>query len=340
MVSNTILMCPSCSPVDDQKSLPPVPITNKPPELVEIPKHEKIKPPPHPSSNPKNPYHQYWKTGHNNLKELYRLGRKLGEGQFGTTFLCVEKKTGKKYACKSISKKNLTTEEDVEDVKREIKIMQYLAASAVVGGHHPNVITIKGAYEDMKAIHLVMELCEGGELFDRIGQYTEKKAAEIARMIVDAVETCHSLGVMHRDLKPENFMFVNRKEDSPLKLIDFGFSVFFKPGETFEDIVGSPHYVAPEVVLGKPYGPEADVWSAGVIIYIMLSGGMFPFWAETEEGVFEQILYTELDFLSDPWPSVSESAKDLVKKMLVRDPKRRLTARQVLCHPWVDCVAP
>ncbi|OVA16039.1 Protein kinase domain [Macleaya cordata] len=305
-------MCPPCSPGDDQKSLPPVP---------------------NPPANP----NQCMKTGHHNLKELYRLGRKLGKGQFGTTFVCVEKETGKKYACKSISKKTLTTKKDVEDVRREIQIMQYLAATA--RGHHPNVITIKGAYEDAKAIHLVMELCEGGQLFDRIGHYTEKKAAEIARMIVDAVETCHSLGVKHRDLKPENFMFVNRKEDSPLKMIDFGISVFFKPGETFDDLVGSPHYIAPEVVLGKPYGPKADVWSAGLIIYIMLSGGKFPFLAETVVGVFEKILYTELDFLSDHWPSVSESAKDLVKKMLVRDPKRRLTTRQVLCHPWIDCVA-
>ncbi|KAI3447384.1 hypothetical protein Pfo_004049 [Paulownia fortunei] len=265
-----------------------------------------------------------------NLKEIYSLGRKLGQGQFGTTFLCMEKATNKEFACKTIAKRKLTTEEDVEDVRREIQIMHHLAG-------HPNVISIVGAYEDGVAVHVVMELCAGGELFDRItqrGHYTERKAAELARLIVGVVEACHSLGVMHRDLKPENFLFVNEHEDSPLKTIDFGLSVFFKPGETFSDVVGSPYYVAPEV-LRKHYGPECDVWSAGVIIYILLSG-VPPFWDETEQGIFEQVLRGELDFVSEPWPSISESAKDLVRRMLVRDPKKRLTAHQVLCHPWVQ----
>uniref|UniRef100_A0A5B7B5X0 non-specific serine/threonine protein kinase n=1 Tax=Davidia involucrata TaxID=16924 RepID=A0A5B7B5X0_DAVIN len=269
------------------------------------------------------------KTG--NLKDIYSLGRKLGQGQFGTTFLCVEKKAnGKELACKSIAKRKLTTEEDVEDVRREIQIMHHLAGN-------PNVITIVGAYEDAVAVHVIMELCSGGELFDRIvqrGHYTERKAAELARIIVGVVEACHSLGVMHRDLKPENFLFVNQEEESPLKTIDFGLSVFFRPGETFTDVVGSPYYVAPEV-LRKQYGPECDVWSAGVIIYILLSG-VPPFWDETEQGIFEQVLKGELDFVSEPWPTISDSAKDLVKSMLVRDPKKRLTAHQVLCHPWVQ----
>ncbi|CAM8960762.1 unnamed protein product [Rhodiola kirilowii] len=271
-----------------------------------------------------------------NIKEHYTFGRKLGQGQFGTTFLCVEKTTGKEYACKTIAKRKLLTDEDVEDVRREIQIMHHLAG-------HTNVVSIKGAYEDPMAVHLVMELCAGGELFDRIikrGHYTERKAADLTRVIVGVVEACHSLGVMHRDLKPENFLFVNQQEDSLLKTIDFGLSMFFKPGDKFSDVLGSPYYVAPEV-LRKRYGPEADVWSAGVILYILLSG-VPPFWAESEEGIFEQVLHGELDFSSDPWPSISESAKDLVRRMLVRDSKKRLTAYEVLCHPWiqVDGVAP
>ena len=164
------------------------------------------------------------KTG--NLKDRFSLGRKLGQGQFGTTFLCLEKGTNKEYACKSISKRKLTTQEDVEDVRREIRIMHHLAG-------HPNVISIVDAYEDAVAVHVVMELCAGGELFDRIiqrGHYTERKAAELARVIVGVVEACHSLGVMHRDLKPENFLFVNHEEESLLKTIDFGLSMFFRPG--------------------------------------------------------------------------------------------------------------
>ncbi|KAH7300250.1 hypothetical protein KP509_24G053300 [Ceratopteris richardii] len=271
-----------------------------------------------------------------NLKDLYVLGRKLGQGQFGTTFLCIEKATGKEFACKSIAKRKLISQDDVDDVRREIQIMHHLSG-------HPNVVTIKGAYEDMTSVHLVMELCAGGELFDRIiqrGHYTERKAADLIKVIVGVVEACHSLGVMHRDLKPENFLFLNKTEDAPLKTTDFGLSIFFRPGETFHDVVGSPYYVAPEV-LRKNYGPAADVWSAGVILYILLSG-VPPFWAETEHQIFEQVLKGDLDFESDPWPVISESAKDLIRKMLVRNPQKRYTAHQVLCHPWIreDGVAP
>ncbi|CAL9124396.1 unnamed protein product [Musa acuminata var. zebrina] len=334
---------------------PSKPVTDAPqPVLIEETKPSKVpeadaNPAPHgnPTDQPKKPTHIrrassaaglqadfVLKSKTENLKEIYSLGRKLGQGQFGTTYLCVEKATGKEYACKSILKWKLTTEEDVEDVRREIQIMHHLSG-------HPNVISIKEAYEDAVAVHVVMELCAGGELFDRIiqkGHYTERKAAELARVIVGVVEACHSMGVMHRDLKPENFLFVNQMEDAPLKTIDFGLLSF--SGEIFTDVVGSPYYVAPEV-LKKMYGPAADVWSAGVIIYILLSG-VPPFWAETEQGIFEEVLHGSLDFQSDPWPSISESAKDLVRKMLVKDPRRRLTAHQVLCHPWVqiDGVAP
>ncbi|MQM07906.1 hypothetical protein Taro_040751 [Colocasia esculenta] len=271
-----------------------------------------------------------------NLRDLYHMGKKLGQGQFGTTFLCVEKSTGLQYACKSIPKRKLLCREDYEDVWREIQIMHHLS-------EHPNVVRIKGAYEDAVFVHLVMELCAGGELFDRIvqkGHYSERKAAQLIKTIVGVVEACHSLGVMHRDLKPENFLFVNEDEDAPLKATDFGLSVFYKPGDTFSDVVGSPYYVAPEV-LRKYYGPESDVWSAGVILYILLSG-VPPFWAETEAGIFRQILQGPLDFESEPWPCISDSAKDLIRNMLNRNPKKRFTAHEVLCHPWIvdDKVAP
>ncbi|GJM87527.1 hypothetical protein PR202_ga03491 [Eleusine coracana subsp. coracana] len=279
------------------------------------------------------------------LRELYSLGRKLGQGQFGTTYLCTDLATGASLACKSIAKRKLLTPEDVDDVRREIQIMHHLAG-------HGSVVTIKGAYEDPLYVHIVMELCEGGELFDRIvnrGYFSERKAAEIARVIVGVVEACHSLGVMHRDLKPENFLLLkppsrsNSKhqqdeeeeddDEASLKAIDFGLSVFFKPGQIFTDVVGSPYYVAPEV-LCKHYGPEADVWTAGVIIYILLSG-VPPFWAETQQGIFDAVLKGAIDFDSDPWPTISDSAKDLIRRMLRSPPADRLTAHQVLCHPWI-----
>ncbi|KAJ9559118.1 hypothetical protein OSB04_013732 [Centaurea solstitialis] len=276
------------------------------------------------------------KTETGNLKDLYILGKKLGNGQFGTTYLCIEKATGKEFACKTIAKRKLLTDEEEEEVRREIDIMHHLAG-------HPNVVTIKGAYEDAVSVYMVMELCAGGELFDRIverGYYSERKAADLAKTIVGVIEACHSLGVMHRDLKPENFLFVDEDEDSLLKAIDFGLSTFFKPGQVLTDVVGSPYYVAPEVLL-KKYGPEADIWSSGVILYILLCG-VPPFWADAEEDIFEEVLHGKLDFDVEPWPDISESAKDLIRKMLVRDPKKRITAHEVLCHPWisVDGVAP
>ena len=209
----------------------PLAVQNKPPEQITIPKEEQ----PTKSRKPQQikrvssaglKIESVLQTKTGNFKEFFVLGRKLGQGQFGTTFLCVEKATRQEYACKSIAKRKLVTDEDVEDVRREIQIMHHLAGN-------PNVISIKGAYEDAVAVHVVMELCKGGELFDRIikrGHYSERKAAELTRTIVGVVEACHSLGVMHRDLKPENFLLVNEEEDSLLKTIDFGLSIFFKPG--------------------------------------------------------------------------------------------------------------
>ncbi|KAK9129377.1 hypothetical protein Sjap_009864 [Stephania japonica] len=141
------------------------------------------------------------------------------------------------------------------------------------------------------------------------------------------------MGVMHRDLKPENFLFVNSEEDSALKAIDFGLSVFIEEGKVYREFVGSAYYVAPEV-LGRSYGKEADVWSAGVILYILLCGAP-PFWAETEKGIFDAILEGHVDFKSSPWPSITQAAKDLIKKMLTWDPKLRITAADALEHPWL-----
>lgn len=166
------------------------------------------------------------------FKQFYSLGKEIGHGRYGKTFLCVEKLSGKQYACKCIAKRRLVTMEDVEDVRKEIQIMHHVAGN-------PNIIEIKGAYEDPVAVFVVMELCSGGELFDRIlsrGHYSEKKAAQLARTILTVVQDCHSLGVFHRDLKPENFLFVDENEESPMKTIDFGLSEFFKPGILFNSL--------------------------------------------------------------------------------------------------------
>ncbi|XP_019154469.1 PREDICTED: calcium-dependent protein kinase 10-like isoform X2 [Ipomoea nil] len=264
------------------------------------------------------------------ISDKYILGRELGRGEFGVTYLCTDRETREALACKSISKKKLRTAVDIEDVRREVAIMSSLP-------DHPNIVKLRATYEDDEAVHLVMELCEGGELFDRIvarGHYSERAAAAVAKTIAEVVRMCHANGVMHRDLKPENFLFANKKENSMLKAIDFGLSVFFKPGEKFSEIVGSPYYMAPEV-LKRNYGPEVDIWSAGVILYILICG-VPPFWAETEQGVALAILRGVIDFKREPWPQVSESARSLVRQMLEPDPKKRLTAQQVLDHPWIQ----
>jgi len=254
------------------------------------------------------------------VRSTYTIGKELGRGQFGVTHLCTHKQTGQQYACKTIAKRKLVNKEDIEDVQREAQIMYHLI-------EQPNIVQLMGAYEDKNSVHFVMELCAGGELFDRIiakGHYTERAAASLLRTIVQIVHTCHSMGVIHRDLKPEN---------APLKATDFGLSVFYKEGEVFKDIVGSAYYIAPEV-LKRRYGPEVDIWSIGVMLYILLCG-VPPFWAESENGIFNAILRGHVDFTSEPWPSISNGAKDLIRKMLNSDPKQRLTAYQVLDHPWI-----
>ncbi|CAO2842545.1 unnamed protein product [Amaranthus hypochondriacus] len=263
------------------------------------------------------------------IRSHYRLGKELGRGQFGITYLCVENSTGQSYACKSILKRKLVTKSDKEDIKREIQILQHLSGQ-------PNIVEFKGVYEDRQSVHVVMELCAGGELFDRIiaqGHYSERAAASICRQIVKVVQICNFMGVLHRDLKPENFLLASKDDGAMLKATDFGLSVFIEEGKKYRDVVGSAYYVAPEV-LRRNYGKEIDIWSAGIMLYILLSG-VPPFWAESERGIFDAILKGEIDFESDPWPTISKSAKDLVKKMLNPDPKKRITPAEVLEHPWM-----
>ncbi|KAK6917298.1 EF-hand domain [Dillenia turbinata] len=158
------------------------------------------------------------------VRAFYTLGKELGRGQFGITYYCTENSTGLPYACKSILKRKLVSVNDKEDIRREIQIMQHLTGQA-------NIVEFKGAYEDKHSVHLVMELCAGGELFDRIiaqGHYSERAAASICRAIVNVVHICHFMGVMHRDLKPENFLLASKDEKAMLKATDFGLSVFIE----------------------------------------------------------------------------------------------------------------
>ncbi|WVZ13424.1 hypothetical protein V8G54_010990 [Vigna mungo] len=265
-----------------------------------------------------------------NLKDRYVLGEQLGWGQFGVIRACSDKLTGEVLACKSIAKDRLVTSDDLRSVKLEIEIMARLSG-------HPNVVDLKAVYEEEGFVHLVMELCAGGELFHRLekhGWFSESEARVIFRHLMQVVLYCHENGVVHRDLKPENILLATRSSSSPIKLADFGLATYIKPGQSLHGLVGSPFYIAPEVLAGA-YNQAADVWSAGVILYILLSGTP-PFWGKTKSRIFEAVKAASLKFPLEPWDRISESAKDLIKGMLCTDPSRRLTAQEVLDHCWME----
>eukprot|EP00191_Tetraselmis_sp_GSL018_P003666 CAMPEP_0177621010 /NCGR_PEP_ID=MMETSP0419_2-20121207/27298_1 /TAXON_ID=582737 /ORGANISM="Tetraselmis sp., Strain GSL018" /LENGTH=488 /DNA_ID=CAMNT_0019120781 /DNA_START=215 /DNA_END=1678 /DNA_ORIENTATION=- len=303
----------------------------------------------------------YWFDFTRGFTEHFTVGDKLGEGAYGCTHICFEKSTGHEYAVKILRKEGMQPE-DREAVQKEVKILKTVSQSI------ENIVVLYGVFEDSTAVYLLLELCTGGELFDHIkeqGSFSEADAANIVRQILRVTAECHLNGIIHRDLKPENFLYASKGLDV-LKAIDFGLSDFFKPDTKFTRIVGSPYYVAPEVlkknygpaadvwsvgviayvllcggpyyvapeVLKKNYGPAADVWSVGVIAYVLLCGGP-PFWGETDEELFDSIIDDPLDLETDPWPDVSESAKDLLRRLLTKDGRLRLSASQALSHPWV-----
>ncbi|XP_052173617.1 CDPK-related kinase 1-like [Diospyros lotus] len=263
----------------------------------------------------------------------YEMGEEVGRGHFGYTCSAKGKRgslKGQDVAVKVIPKSKMTTAIAIEDVRREVKILRALTG-------HRNLVQFYDSYEDDDNVYAVMELCKGGELLDRIlsrgGKYSEEDAKAVIVQILSVVAYCHLQGVVHRDLKPENFLFTTKDEHSPLKAIDFGLSDYVKPDERLNDIVGSAYYVAPEV-LHRSYGTEADMWSIGVIAYILLCGSR-PFWARTESGIFRAVLKADPSFDEAPWPSLSSNAIDFVKRLLNKDYRKRLTAAQALSHPWL-----
>ncbi|KVI03435.1 hypothetical protein Ccrd_018271 [Cynara cardunculus var. scolymus] len=232
------------------------------------------------------------------LLSHYELGEEVGRGHFGYTCTAKGKKgsmKGHDVAVKVIPKSKMTTVIAIEDARREVKILRALTG-------HDNLVQFYDAYEDEDNVYIVMELCKGGELLDRIlargGKYSEEDAKAVMVQILRVTAYCHLQGVVHRDLKPENFLFTSKDEHSLLKAIDFGLSDYVKP--------------APEV-LHRSYGTEADMWSIGVIAYILLCGSR-PFWARTESGIFRAVLKADPNFDEAPWPSLSSDAVDFVKR--------------------------
>ncbi|KAL0387709.1 UNVERIFIED_CONTAM: Calcium and calcium/calmodulin-dependent serine/threonine-protein kinase [Sesamum radiatum] len=202
---------------------------------------------------------------------------------------------------------------------------------------HPNVIHLYDVCEDNGGVHLVLELCSGGELFDRIvaqERYNEAGAAAVVRQIAGGLAALHRAGVIHRDLKPENCLFLSKDEDSPLKIMDFGLSSVEDFTDPVVGLFGSIDYVAPEALSRDKISPKSDIWSLGVILYILLSGYP-PFIAQSNRQKQQIILNGQFSFYEKTWKNISSSVKQLITSLLKVDPDLRPSAEEILRHPWV-----
>ncbi|KAM8960452.1 calcium/calmodulin-dependent protein kinase type IV-like [Pelodytes ibericus] len=270
----------------------------------------------------------YWVDGsrrEKGLADFYTVGQELGRGATSAVFKCEEKGSQKPYAAKII-KKTI----DKKIVRTEIGVLLRLS--------HPNIIKLKDIFETSTEIALILELVTGGELFDRIverGYYSEKDAACVVHQILEAVSYLHANGVVHRDLKPENLLYADMSPDAILKIADFGLSKIVDDQVAMKTVCGTPGYCAPEILRGGPYGPEVDMWSVGVITYILLCGFEPFFDPRGDQYMYSKILNCDYEFISPWWDEISLNAKDLVQKLMVPDPQKRLTVSQALQHPWV-----
>lgn len=254
---------------------------------------------------------------------------KLGEGQFAVVRKAIDNKTGDHVAVKCIDISRLTAE-DEDALKVEVEVMKALS--------HDHLVKFIDFYEDSDYYFLVMEMMSGGELFTRIVErekYSEADAQVCVKTLTEAIQYCHSHNVVHRDLKPENILLANPSPDAPLKIADFGFAKFdHGHARQLGTACGTPGYVAPEILEGGKYGKEVDIWSLGVIFYILLCGYP-PFHDPNQAKLFEKIKAGEYDMDEEDWGAISPEAKDLVNKMLVVDPRHRYTCEQILAHTWI-----
>jgi calcium/calmodulin-dependent protein kinase I len=283
------------------------------------------------------------------IEDKYDVKDLLGTGAFSEVRLAVSKeRPNEMYAVKIIDKKALKGKEDSLD--NEIKVLRRFSKSVKRSDHsgtddknegqwltHPNIVQLLETFEDKSKVYLIMELVTGGELFDRIvqkGSYTEKDAAHLIRQVLGAVDYMHEQGVVHRDLKPENLLYYSTDDDSKIMISDFGLSKIEDSG-VMATACGTPGYVAPEVLAQKPYGKAVDVWSIGVISYILLCGYP-PFYDENDANLFAQILKGEFEFDSPYWDDISDSAKNFIRQLMCVDADKRYTCREALAHPWIS----
>lgn len=257
------------------------------------------------------------------IENDYIIGEECGSGAFATVRKVKSKVTGQIRALKIIKK---SKNQDSARMYLEVEILKKLI--------HPNIMQIFEFYEDKKNFYIITEICEGGELFDQIvqkGSFTEDEAAKVVKQILSAVNYIHSNNIVHRDLKPENILLDTAKNNI-IKIIDWGTARFFEKNKKMNKVSGTPYYIAPEVLFEK-YDEKCDVWSVGIIMYILLCGYP-PFNGDNDNEILNKIKIGKFVFPAEEWSGVSEEAKDLINCMLRFNPSERLSAADCLKHAW------
>jgi len=253
----------------------------------------------------------------------------LGEGHYGKVRECIHRRTRVVHACKSIDKSKIGR---LDHLQREVHLLS-------VTNHH-GIMKMVDCYEDAEHVHIITEKYTGGELFEKIidsttpsGCLSEQKTSGIIKSLLESINYLHENDIVHRDIKPENILFESEQEDT-IKLIDFGLSRRHKKGEaSMSNPVGTAYYMSPELLKGN-YDKSCDIWSIGVVAYILLCGYP-PFNGDNDNVIFESIKRGHFEFPNQAWSNKSDLAKDFIKCLLRRDPNKRLTAKEALRHPWI-----
>ncbi|XP_030645204.1 death-associated protein kinase 2-like [Chanos chanos] len=268
-----------------------------------------------------------------NVEDLYEIGDILGSGHFGQVRELRERASGILWAGKFMKlRRGVASRLGIErkNVEREVEIMQAL--------QHHNIMALRDVFESRAEVVLIIELIRGGELFDFIAEkesLTETDAIKFLEQILHGVSYMHSKNIGHFDLKPENIMLSDKRAASPdIKIIDFGMAHHFNQGEEYRSMGGTPQYIAPEIINHQPLSTAADMWSIGVITYILLSG-LSPFQGDTDEETLKNIVGMNYEFDERHFSQTSVMAKDFIQKLLVREQSERMTAEDCLIHPWI-----
>lgn len=266
---------------------------------------------------------------HASFRQNYKAVKLLGKGSFGEVLLCINRATGQQYAVKVIVKSSVKRKGDHESLLREVEVLK--------GLDHPNIMKIFEFFEDDKYYYFVTELYSGGELFDEIVNrkcFSEKDAAKIIKQVLSGINYMHKQNVVHRDLKPENLLLESKIPNSNIKIIDFGLSTYCDVDSKMKDKIGTAYYIAPDVLRGV-YDSKCDIWSIGVILYILLCG-FPPFNGANEGEIIKKVQSGKYSFDMPQWRKVSESAKDLIRRMITYSPAKRITASEALEHHWIQ----